>query len=144
MHKHASLNIDVAHTQELSTHTQMCSRMHSIKASCFASEPERSPSRPWCHWWGHLWGHQQHSEGPPRAAANYEVMDQHANLICSPFQLVPDSSLPGSPSAGEKKRSSLRKLLSLCFYPNLWYCSLLSEENTTVTLSEACEVTLLV
>lgn len=77
MHTHASLNIDTGHTQKLGTHTQMCSCMHSITASCFPSEPSGAPFGPWCHWWGHVLGQRQHRDGPLRAAANYEVMDQH-------------------------------------------------------------------
>lgn len=81
------------------THTDVLPHVlnHSF---LFCLRAEAEPHRPWCHWWGHCLGHQQHSDGPPRAAGNYEVMDQHtlapththAHLIYLQLQLVPGSS----------------------------------------------------
>lgn len=84
MHKYASLNIDTGHTQKLRTRAHTHTHAHRCAPACTQSQlpvfpPSRSgaPHGPWCHWWGHVLGQRQHRDGPSRAAANYEVMDQH-------------------------------------------------------------------
>lgn len=68
------------HTEAARAHTHA----HRCAPACTQSQlpvfpPSRSgaPHGPWCHWWGHVLGQRQHRDGPLRAAANYEVMDQH-------------------------------------------------------------------